>query len=366
MKARESCLSLDPSIKSYAAKVDPRIVEHTYFTRRFATSVRKSEGKVECSERMKKLCSRYVAFVVMSLLLICSPAFSAEIPAEAIASSYFHGGVRIHFRDRGAGKPIVLIHGFGASLDTWRYLEEGLENHYRIISLDLKGHGYSERPLDDRYSLQDHAAVVLGLMDHLKLDNPVLVGNSLGCAIALMAALNAQQESSPTVAAMVLIAGSLDGDNLPFYLRLLRFPMIASIAAKLTPASFGTRLILKRAYYDDAKVTDSLVELYAKYQRIPGTEHALITTARQMIPADISGLREALKKLQISTLNIIGKHDQIISQESAEGVCRVLPRCKAVIVDEVGHVPHEEKPDKVLSLLNDFLAEVFGHRNQGL
>ena len=315
---------------------------------------------------MKKLCSRYVDFVVMSLLLICSPVFSAEIPAEAIASSYFHEGVRIHFRDRGAGKPIVLIHGFGASLDTWRYLEEGLENHYRIISLDLKGHGYSERPLDDRYSLQDHAAVVLGLMDHLKLDNAVLVGNSLGCAIALMAALNAQQESSATVAAMVLIAGSLDGDNLPFYLRLLRIPMIASIAAKLTPATFGTRLILKRAYYDDAKVTDSLVELYAKYQRIPGTEHALITTARQMIPADISGLREALKKLQIPTLNIIGKHDQIISQESAEDVCRVLPRCNAVIVDEVGHVPHEEKPDKVLPLLNDFLAEVFGHRNQGL
>jgi pimeloyl-ACP methyl ester carboxylesterase len=323
-------------------------------------------AKVDCSERMKKLCSRYVAFVVMSLLLICSRVFSAQIPTEAIANSYVHNGVRIHFRDRGAGNPLVFIHGFGASLDTWRYLEDGLKNDYRIVSLDLKGHGYSERPVDDRYSLQDHAAVVLGLIDHLKLDKVVLVGNSLGCAVALMAALSAQQESTATVVAMVLIAGSLDGDNLPFYLRLLRLPMIASIAAKLTPASFGTRLILKRAYYDDDKVTDSLVELYAKYQRIPGTEHALITTARQMIPADVLALREALKKLQISTLNIIGKHDQIISQESAEAVCQILPRCRAVLIDEVGHVPHEEKPEKVLSLLNEFLPEVLGDRTPRL
>jgi pimeloyl-ACP methyl ester carboxylesterase len=315
---------------------------------------------------MKMLCGRYVAFVVMSFLLSSSSAFSTEIPAEAVASSYVHDGVRIHFRDRGAGKPIVFIHGFGASLDTWRSLEDGLKNDYRIISLDLKGHGYSERPLDDRYSLQDHAAVVLGLMDHLKLENAVLVGNSLGCAIALIAALKAPRESSAKVAAMVLIAGSLDGDNLPFYLRLLRLPMIASVAVKLTPATFGTRLILRRAYYDDDKVTDSLVELYAKYQRIPGTEHALITTARQMIPPDSSGLREALKKLEVPTLNIIGKHDQIISRESSEGMCQILPRCKDVTIDEAGHVPHEEKPEEVISLLNDFLAKVSSHEDRGL
>jgi pimeloyl-ACP methyl ester carboxylesterase len=309
---------------------------------------------------MKFLC---FLVVVISLLASRLPVSAIEIPSEAIAKSYVHDGVRIHFRDRGAGNAIVFIHGFGASLDTWRYLEDGLKNDYRIVSLDLKGHGYSERPLDDRYSLQDHAAVVLGLMDHLKLKNTVFVGNSLGCAIALMAALKAQ-ESSRTVAAIVLIAGSLDGDNLPFYLRILRLPVIGSIAAKLTPATFGTRLILKRAYYDDAKVTDSLVELYAQYQRIPGTEHALMTTARQMIPADISALREALKKLEVPTLNIIGKHDQIISRESAEGVCQILPRCKDVTIDEAGHVPHEEKPEAVISLLKDFLPGVFGDRAQ--
>ena len=311
---------------------------------------------------MKFLCSLHgILLVVISLIGSCSPMSATEVPREAIDNSYVHDGVRIHFRDRGAGSAIVLIHGFGASLDTWRYLEDGLKNEYRVVSLDLKGHGYSDRPLDDRYSLQDHAAVVLGLMDHLNLKNVVLAGNSLGCAIALMAALKAQQESSATVAAIVLIAGSLDGDKLPLYLRLLRLPVIGSLATKLTPATFGTRLILKRAYYDDEKVTDSLVELYAKYQRIAGTEHALITTARQMIPADISGLREALKNLQIPTLNIIGEHDQIISRESAERVCQILPRCRAVTIEQAGHVPQEEKPEEVIPLIKDFVAKFSGH-----
>jgi pimeloyl-ACP methyl ester carboxylesterase len=311
---------------------------------------------------MKFLCSLHgILLVVISLLGSCSPMSATEVPREAIDNSYVHDGVRIHFRDRGAGSAIVLIHGFGASLDTWRYLEDGLKNEYRVVSLDLKGHGYSDRPLDDRYSLQDHAAVVLGLMDHLNLKNVVLAGNSLGCAIALMAALKAQQESSATVAAIVLIAGSLDGDKLPLYLRLLRLPVIGSLATKLTPATFGTRLILKRAYYDDEKVTDSLVELYAKYQRIAGTEHALITTARQMIPADISGLREALKNLQIPTLNIIGEHDQIIPRESAERVCQILPRCRAVTIEQAGHVPQEEKPEEVIPLIKDFVAKFSGH-----
>jgi hypothetical protein len=83
-----------------------------------------------------------------------------------------------------------------------------------------------------------------------------------------------------------------------------------------------------------------------------------------MIPADISGLREALTKLQISTLNIIGKHDQIITRESSEGVCQILPRCKDVTIDEAGHVPHEEKPEEVIRLLKDFLAEVLGLRSK--
>lgn len=292
------------------------------------------------------------------LVLVSCTVVTTGFPPQAFDSSYFHDGVRIHFRDVGVGSTLVFIHGFGASLDTWRHLEDALKQHYRLILLDLKGHGYSDRSQDDRYSLQDHAEVVIGLMEHLDVTNAIVIGNSFGSAVALMVALKDQQKGSETVSGLILIAGTVDPESLPFYLRLLRLPVIGWLTVKLTPVSFGTRLILHRAYYDDGKVTDSLVETYAKYQRIAGTDHSLLTTARQMVPTDVSDLTAKLGGLDVPVLQIIGRHDQIISRESAEGACQILPRCRAVIIDEAGHVPHEEKPDEVVPVLKGFISKL--------
>lgn len=300
--------------------------------------------------------SALVLFLLV-FLVSCSAALMRTMP-EAVAENYIHEDVRIHFRDSGTGSALVFIHGFGASHETWRYLEESLKSEHRVILLDLKGHGRSDRPLDDRYSLHDHAKIVLGLMNYLNLKNVILVGHSFGCAVALMAALEAQGGSSPGVTGLVLISGSVDPENLPFYLRLLRVPVIGWLAVKLTPVDFGTRLILNRAYHDDEKVTESLVERYAKYQRLAGTDHALLMTARQMVPSDAAGLREKLQTLNLPVLKIIGKHDEIVSPDSSEALCRMLPSCTAVTVDGVGHVPHEEKPEETIPLIRRFVSKL--------
>ncbi len=235
-------------------------------------------------------------------------------------------------------------------------MEGTLRAEYRLVFLDLKGHGYSDRPRDERYSLEDHAEVVTGLVEHLGLSNVVLVGHSLGSTIALLVALKAQKISPDKVSGIVLLTGSVDPEDLPLFLRLLRSPVFGWLVMKLSSASFRTRLVLKKAFYDHEKVTDSLVELYAKYQRIPGTDYALLKTAEQMIPQDASRFEQKLRTLDIPVLNIAGEHDEIISRVSAEQVCKVLPRCRLAVVEGVGHVPHEEAPQKVVSLLKDFIA----------
>ena len=103
---------------------------------------------------------------------------------------------------------MVFIHGFGSSMDTWRFLIEDLRKVFRIVLLDLKGHGYSDRPRDPRYSVQDHADIVIGLMEHLKLTNAVLVGHSLGSGVALLAALKDLNRRTGLVSGLVLIGGS--------------------------------------------------------------------------------------------------------------------------------------------------------------
>jgi pimeloyl-ACP methyl ester carboxylesterase len=147
----------------------------------------------------------------------------------------------------------------------------------------------------------------------------------------------------------------VDVKNFPLALRMLRTPVLGWLSLKITSASFRTELMLKRAYCDESKVTDRLIEMYARYQRLPGSDHSLLKTAEQIVPVDYPRLKEALAKLEIPVINIWGEHDKAISRLSAEGLCRLLPRCAFVTLEDVGHVPQEERPEKVIALLREFL-----------
>jgi len=303
--------------------------------------------------RVKAHC--FISILLAVTSISCST--SLQHYTSAVPSAYYlHDGVKIHFKQVGTGRPVIFLHGFGTSLDTWRFVVETFEDEYRLVLLDLKGHGLSDRPRDEMYAAQDHARVVRGLIDYLGLENVVIVGHSFGSVVGLAAALDAQRDgSSGVIAALFLVAGSVDAENIPFVLRLLRTPILGWLSLKLTSASFRTRVMLKRAYHDGAKVTDSLVELYARYQAVPGTDYALIKTAEQLVPVDISEAKRELSRLAIPVINIWGEHDVIIPRAAAESVCQWVPRCELVTIEGVGHMPQEESPEKIVGLLRDFL-----------
>lgn len=297
----------------------------------------------------------FISILLAAISISCSASVQHDTPAVPSAY-YLHDGVKIHFKQVGAGRPVIFLHGFGTSLDTWRFVVEALEDEYRLVLLDMKGHGLSDRPRDEMYGAQDHARAVRGLIDYLGLKNVVIVGHSFGSVVGLAAALDAQRDGSfGVITAVVLIAGSVDAENIPFVLRLLRTPILGWLSLKLTSASFRTRVMLKRAYHDDAKVTNSIVELYARYQSVPGTDYALIKTAEQLVPVDISQSKRDLSRLEIPAMNIWGEHDEIIPRVAAESVCQLVPRCELVTIEGVGHMPQEESPKKVIDLLRDFL-----------
>jgi pimeloyl-ACP methyl ester carboxylesterase len=294
----------------------------------------------------------------MALLLVSfSAAVQAPVPTPD-GSFYNHEGVKIRFSEMGRGRPVVLIHGFGASLDTWRYITDSLKVDHRLVLLDLKGHGFSDRPPDEQFSLKDHADIVLGLVRHLGLKDVVLVGHSFGSIVAVLAALQASESRDLNITGLVVIDGALEPKYVPVFLNLLRVPLLGWLSVKLTTAPFRTRLMLRRAFYDDSKVTDDLVELYAKYQRIPGTEHAMIATAKQILPENFPLLKDKLAALKIPVLNIWGEQDVIVSRPGAESVCKILPRCRLVTIADSGHVPQEEAPEKVIPPLREFLDQL--------
>ena len=91
------------------------------------------------------------------------------------------GNIKTHYVHQGEkGRPIVLIHGFGSNTYSWRKNVPVLAKDYRVYALDLKGFGLTEKPKDGQYHLNAYADHVLGFIETMKLERPILVGNSMG------------------------------------------------------------------------------------------------------------------------------------------------------------------------------------------
>ena len=97
-------------------------------------------------------------------------------------------GFRLYYETHGAGLPVVFLHGFGGTHDLWKYQVPAVAPHYQAITVDLRGHGQSDKP-PGPYSIGGFAADVLGLLDYLKVEQAVVVGLSVGGGTAQTFAL---------------------------------------------------------------------------------------------------------------------------------------------------------------------------------
>ncbi|HEU4475316.1 MAG TPA: alpha/beta fold hydrolase, partial [Methyloceanibacter sp.] len=84
--------------------------------------------------------------------------------------------VRLFYQEQGSGRPLLLIHGFGASTFTWRHVAPGLARDHKVITVDLKGFGQSDKPFDSRYSVYDQAELLVQLIEDKDLRDLTLVG----------------------------------------------------------------------------------------------------------------------------------------------------------------------------------------------
>ncbi len=127
--------------------------------------------------------TRYVRFLICFILFVL-------VSSHLLAGENFFdsGGVKIHYLDEGAGEPVLLIHGFNASARTNWGLPGVIRNltpHYRVIAMDCRGHGQSDKPTE----VQDYGVKmvedVIALLDHLKIEKAHIVGYSMGGMITM-------------------------------------------------------------------------------------------------------------------------------------------------------------------------------------
>jgi pimeloyl-ACP methyl ester carboxylesterase len=104
------------------------------------------------------------------------------------------------------------------------------------------------------------------------------------------------------------------------------------------------RSILELAYYDDTKIPSDAITAYAVPMNTPGGRHALIQTAKQLIPPNIEQISSKYKKIQVPTLSLWGRQDEIVPLQIGERLHQDIPNSQLVVMDQSGHTSREERP----------------------
>jgi pimeloyl-ACP methyl ester carboxylesterase len=265
----------------------------------------------------------------------------------------------LHINTCGHGPPILLIHGFGASSFTWSKIVSPLAVHYTIITLDLKGFGRSRKPQDGRYSLRDHAAAVLKVIEALGLNGLTIIGHSMGGGVALLVAMTLEQEAPRRLRRLVLIDSIACPQRVPLFLAVLRLPVLGPLVIRLVPATWSARYILNIAYFDRSKIERAFVKTYAEPLRCYSGRAALIATARALIPPDIDQLVAQYRTIRTPVLLLWGRQDCIVPLSIASRLEEAMPTASLRVLDQCGHIPQEEWPDLTSSILQEFLDELW-------
>lgn len=247
----------------------------------------------------------------------------------------------IHYRDEGTGPTLVLLHGVASSLHTWDKWVQRLAPHYRILRIDLPGHGLTGK--DPRVEEYDIAYMVDKLdkfLNKLSIDQMYLAGNSLGGYISWNYALHRPDR----IEKMVLLDSAGFPQDMPFIMSFSALPVIGGIGSVMMP-KFLVDMNIKAAYGDTSKVTSKLKQRYFDMTTRKGNRESLITAFRVMKEqSENPYLGSRVKEVEVPTLLMWGGEDDWVPLSILEQFQEALPDSQTIVYEGVGHMPMEELP----------------------
>jgi pimeloyl-ACP methyl ester carboxylesterase len=268
----------------------------------------------------------------------------------------------------GSGERTILaLHGFGASLDTWKEIEPFLAPHFRVIMPDLLGFGLSAHPRGFGYTAQEQTQALAALIEFVHSEfggrSITLVGHSLGGALALAVYLEFQHRDRHLIDSLVLIdaVGFPQDIRFPLYLSFLRIPVLNRLVLNLFPGTFRSYVVIKHLFLRSEFVDIERVCRYAQFNDVPGGHDALIRTWRQLgNRKDVDAFTARIPGVAAPTLIIWGDRDELVPKAQAERLRSTISTSLPVAFLKAGHLPHEELPAATAELMREFLARMDG------
>ena len=262
------------------------------------------------------------------------------------------------------GRPIVLLHGYGASSFSWRYWIPALAEHHEVWAVDLKGHGSAPAPCDPNYSPHDHAELVHRFVIQKDLRELTLFGHSMGGGVALLVALRLLDQER--LRRLVLVSSAAYGQHLPPFVKLARMGWRARLLFAAVPKRRLTQWVLRSIVHDPSAVSGEQVKGYAEPLGKARHRLALIRTALSIVPDDLDELNARFPEIDVPTLLLWGRQDRVVPLWVGERLCEEMPRATLEVLEDCGHLPAEERPTNSLEIVDTFLkAAVSGARAAG-
>ncbi len=309
-----------------------------------------------------------LAILLIGPFLVPIPPLEDTVPPEQLADldSRFieieigENTLRVHYKTTGEGEPtLILLHGFGASVFSWREVMEPLGELGTVIAFDRPAFGLTERPLSweegaNPYTPKAQVALVVGLMDALGVDKAILVGNSAGGTVSVNTALAHPER----VAALVLVDAAIyEGGGAPPWTRpLLRTPQVDRLGP-LVARQIEKRgdAFLEGAWHDPGKLTAEDRAGYREPLRVENWDRALWAFTKA---SNASNLAERIEEITLPSLVISGDDDRVVPVESSVRLAEELPNAELVVIPNCGHVPHEECPEPFLEAVKGFVRDL--------
>ena len=252
------------------------------------------------------------------------------------------GGRRLNCLDIGEGGiPVLFLHGFGADLNSWMFLQPALAEGRRTVALDLPGHGGSAKELDGADDAS-FAALLVEALAALEIERAHLVGHSMGGGIALaLAASHPERAASLTLIASAGLGPEINADFIAGFIRAQRRREMQEVLALLV--------------HDASQMSRNMVEDVLRYKRLDGAQAALEKIAAAWFPEGRQRAYDAERpaSLAMPVQIIWGREDRIIPAGHAAQLASRLP---VHILPETGHLPHMERAGEAARLVRAFIA----------
>ncbi len=282
------------------------------------------------------------------------PSRSPRVPRALTVHAL---GIDTFYLDAGEGPPVVLLHGLGATNASMLPTLGDLSRDHRVLAPDLPGFGDSGKPIR-RYHAAFFARWLVAFLDAVGVQRAHVVGNSMGGRAAIEVALRAPER----VDRLVLFAPSMA------FRRFRAFtPIVRLLAAEMAVLP----LVVPRA-----TVLRGLHRMFARPERVPDPWHqaavdefirvfatprgriAFFSALRQIYLEEAHGARgfwERLRGLSRPALFLWGDSDRLVPASFARHVTAAVPQARSVILEDCGHVPQFEHPERTHRLVREFL-----------